>query len=180
MTFDEEKLSADERLDGYYIICTKVIGLGKVERPFRKKARYTIDGYLQLNRSVTDKDIIEMYRDLWKIEETFKVTKTNMSARPVFVGNQDHIRAHFLICFVSLVLFRLLEFKLGWKHSAAEIQENLARACGTRLEQNLFVFDHYTSVLEDICRASGIDFSKKYLSTGDIRGIMAQTKKYQG
>jgi len=180
VTFDEEKLSADERLDGYYIICTNVIGLKKGGRPFRKKARYTMDGYLQLNRSVTDKDIIEMYRGLWKIEETFKVTKTNMSARPVFVWNQDHIRAHFLICFVSLVLFRLLEFKLGWKHSATEIQENLARACGSRLEQNLFVFDHYTSALEDIGKASGIDFSKKYLSAGDIRGIMAQTKKYQG
>ena len=179
VTFDEDKLSADESMDGYYIICTNVIGLDKGERPFRKKARYTMDGYLQLNRTVTDKDIIEMYRGLWKIEETFRVTKTNMSARPVYVSNQDHIRAHFLICFVSLVLFRLLEYKLDWKYSATEIQENLAMACGSRLEQNLFVFDHYTSVLEDIGKATGIDFSRKYLTTGDIRGLLAETKKYQ-
>ncbi|HAF86180.1 MAG TPA: transposase, partial [Sphaerochaeta sp.] len=153
--------------------------LEKGERPFRKKARYTKDGYLQLNRTVTDKDIIEMYRGLGKIEETFKVTKTNLSARPVYVSNQDHIRARFLICFVSLVLFRLLEYRLDWKRSATEIQENLAMACGSRLEQNLFVFDHYTSVLEVIGKATGIDFSRMYLTTGGIRGILAETKKYQ-
>ena len=180
VTFDEEKLSKDEELDGYYIICTNVIGLAKGERPFRKKCRYTKDGYLQLNKTVTDMDIIEMYRGLWKIEETFKVTKTNMSARPVFVWTRAHIRAHFLICFVSLVLFRLLEFKLGWKYSATEIQENLAQACGTRLEQNLFVFDHYTSTLEEIGKSTGIDFSRKYLTVGDIRGVLAETKKYMG
>ena len=128
----------------------------------------------------SDMDIIEMYRGLWKIEETFKVTKTNMSARPVFVWNRNHIRAHFLICFVSLVLFRLLEFKLGWKYSATEIQENLARACGTRLEQNIFVFDHYSSTLEEIGKSTGIDFSRKYLTVGDIRGVLAETKKYMG
>ncbi len=134
----------------------------------RKKCRYTNDGYLQLNRTVTDMDIIEMYRRLWKIEETFKVIKTNMSAMPVFVWNQDHIRAHFLICFVSLVLFQLLEYKFDWKYTATEKQDNLARACGSRLEQNLFVFDHYTSVLEDIGKATGIDFSRKCLTTGVI------------
>ncbi len=180
VTFDEEKLSKEEELDGYYIICTNVIGLKKGERPLRKRCRYTTDGYLQLNRAVTDMDIIEMYRGLWKIEETFKVTKTNMSARPVFVWNRNHIRAHFLICFVSLVLFRLLEFKLGWKYSATEIQENLARACGTRLEQNIFVFDHYSSTLEEIGKSTGIDFSRKYLTVGDIRGVLAETKKYMG
>ncbi|MFA6681637.1 MAG: IS1634 family transposase [Sphaerochaeta sp.] len=180
VTFDEDKLSEDEEMDGYYIICTNVIGLKKGERPFRKKCRYTMDGFLQLNKTVTDMDIIEMYRGLWKIEETFKVTKTNMSARPVFVWTQDHIRAHFLICFVSLVLFRLLEFRLDWKYSATEIQENLAQACGSRLEQNLFIFDHYTKVLEDIGKSINIDFSRKYLTTGDIRGILAETKKYKG
>ncbi len=50
-----------------------------------------------------------------RIEETFKVTKNELKARPVFLSTEKHIRAHFLICFVTLLLMRLLEYRLAWK-----------------------------------------------------------------
>ena len=67
-----------------------------------------MDGYFQLNRVVTDQDILDMYKGLWRIEETFKVTKSELKARPVFLSTNTHIRAHFLICFVTLVEWRII------------------------------------------------------------------------
>ncbi|MDD4761119.1 MAG: transposase [Bacteroidaceae bacterium] len=58
-----------------------------------------------------DDRIIEIYRGLWKIEEAFKVTKSDLEARPVFVSTKEHIEAHFLTCFVALTIARILEMK---------------------------------------------------------------------
>jgi len=130
-----------------------------------------------LNKEVTDEDIITIYKGLWRIEESFKVTQSELKARPVFVSTEQHIRAHFLICFVALLLIRLLDVRLRWKHSASAIQQALSSACGTKLEDNFYVFDYYDAVLEDLGNDLGIDFSRKYLTTGHIRSLLASTKK---
>jgi len=174
---DEERIDEDEKLDGYYVICTNVIGRAKGEKPFTARYRYTPDGFFQLNRKVTDDDIIEIYKGLWRIEETFKVTKSELKARPVFLSTEKHIRAHFLICFVTLLLMRLLEYRLGWKYSSAAIQESLASACGTRIDDKLYVFDYYDAVLEAIGENLGIDFSRQSLTAQEIRHLLAQTKQ---
>ena len=62
----------------------------------------------------TDEEIIDIYRQLWRIEETFKITKSELEARPVYVSRKEHIEAHFLICFIALVLVRLKIF--CWKN----------------------------------------------------------------
>lgn len=174
---DEERIDEDQKLDGYYVVCTNVIGLGENEKPFRGRHRYTVDGYFQLNRVVTDQDILDMYKGLWRIEETFKVTKSELKARPVFLSTRTHIRAHFLICFVTLLLMRLLEYRMDWKHSAGAIQESLAAASGTRVADNLYVFDHYDQVLADIGKNLGLDFSRQTLTAGEIRHMMAFAKQ---
>lgn len=174
---DEEKIALEEELDGYYAICTNVIGLSSRQKPFKRPCRYTSDGFLQLNREVNDEDIIGIYKGLWRIEETFKVTKSDLKARPVYLSTENHIRSHFLICFVSLLLMRLMEFKLNWTHTAAAIQNALSSASGTRLEENLYVFDYYDQVLQDVGKTLDLDFSKKYLSAQQIRSFLANTKK---
>lgn len=174
---DEERIAEEEQLDGYYVICTNVIGLAPQQKPFKGRCRYTHDGFFQLNREVTDEDIIGMYKGLWRIEETFKVTKSELKTRPVFLSTETHIRAHFLICFVTLLLMRLLEYRLNWRHSASALQQALSSACGTRLEDNLYVFDHYDEVLEDVGNNLGLDFSRKYMSAQQIRSFMGATKK---
>lgn len=60
----------------------------------------------------TPDEIIDIYRDLWRIEETFKVTKSELDARPVYVSRKEHIEAHFLTCYIALVLSRILQHKL--------------------------------------------------------------------
>ncbi len=176
MMLDEGRIDEDEKLDGYYVICTNVIGRAKDEKPFKAEYRYTPDGFFQLNRKVTDDDIIEIYKGLWRIEETFKVTKSELKARPVFLSTENHIRAHFLICFVSLLIIRLIEYRVGWKYSSAAIQESLASACGTRIDEKLYVFDYYDAVLEAIGEDLGIDFSRQSLTVQEIRHLLAQTK----
>ncbi len=180
LSLDEEKIREEESLDGYYVICTNVRGLEKGTRPFKdgQRCRFSkSDGFFELNRELGDLDIVDMYHGLWRIEETFKVTKSDLQARPVFVWTQDRIRAHFLVCFISMVLMRLLQHRLEWKYSASSIQESLSKACGTLVGGNLFAFDHFDEVLDDIGKELGIDFSNRYLTLGKMKSLIAETKK---
>ncbi len=89
------------------------------------------DGYFCLITSEMNYDaakIREVYGGLWKIEESFRIMKSDLEARPIFVSTQEHIRAHFLICFVALLIVRLIQHAMG---SQALSVERLARALNT-------------------------------------------------
>jgi hypothetical protein len=150
--FDEEKLREEERFDGYYAIITS---------EWKK----------------TDQEIIEIYRGLWRIEEAFKVTKSDLAARPVYLSRNDHIQAHFLICFVALVILRLLALRLGNKYSIPSIVESLNKASGSLLEENWYVFDHADEITKAINESLGVDLNHKYLRLGEIKKILGATKK---
>ena len=79
MTSSRETQREEEKFDGYYALVTSEWEKG-------------------------DKEIVEIYHGLWRIEEAFKVTKSDLEASPVYVSRHDHIQAHFLICFVALVM----------------------------------------------------------------------------
>ena len=100
---DNEKIAAEEALDGYYVLITS-----------------------EYNES--DDRIIEIYRGLWKIEESFRVTKSDLEAHPVYVSTQEHIEAHFLTCFVALVIARILELDTKQRFSIGKMLESIASA----------------------------------------------------
>jgi thiol-disulfide isomerase/thioredoxin len=150
--FDEGKLREEEKFDGYYAIVTS---------EWEKK----------------DEEVVEIYRGLWRIEEAFKVTKSDLEARPVYLSRKDHIQAHFLICFVALVITRLLALCLGNKYSIPRIVESLNKASGSLLEENWYVFDYTDEITKTITETLGVDFSRKYLKLGEIKNILAATKK---
>lgn len=184
VSLDEERIREEEALDGYYVICTNVVGVPddppRGWRPLGKgqRFRYNDDGFFELDRPVSDSDILDMYSGLWKIEETFKVTKSDLNARPVFVWTPEHIRAHFLICFVSLLLMRLQQFRLGWRHSASALQDSLAKATGVPIpNSNIYTFSYFDKVLEDVGKDMGIDFDNRILTVRDILTMVAATKK---
>ena len=149
---DEEVLAQEEKYDGYYAILTS-----------------------ELKKS--DEKIVEIYRGLWKIEDSFRITKSDLETRPVYVSRQDHIEAHFLTCFVALVLVRLLEKKLDGKYPVPKILESLKRSSCSLLEQNLYLFGYHDQVLADIGELLSIDFGRKYRRVGDITKIIAGSKK---
>ncbi len=175
ISLDEKKIQEEALVDGYYILCTNVVGLEEGERSFNKKCRYTKDGFFQLNKKVDEQDIIEMYRGLWKIEETFKVTKSDLKSRPAFVWTLNHIRAHFLICYVSLVILRLIQYRLKWKYSATEIREQLLLVVGRR-QANNYQFSYFSQTLEDIGNEFGIEFDREALSQKEIKHIFGNSK----
>jgi transposase len=150
--FDEAKLAEEELYDGYYAIVSN-----QLKKP--------------------DDDIIDTYRGLWRIEESFRITKSDFEARPVYLSRQERINAHFLICFVSLVIARLLQKRLGGKFSIAAIADSLSKASCTRLEQNWYVQDYSDDVIVALIGELGIDLTLKYLQLGDVRKIMGATKK---
>lgn len=152
LSFDQDKLNEEEKFDGYYAIVTSE--------------------YKEL-----DEKIIEMYRGLWKIEECFKVTKSDFESRPVYLSLEEHIDAHFLTCFIALVIVRILEYRLKGKYSIPSILESLSKASCSHIKENYYLFDFYNNVLEDIGKDLNIDFSKKIMSLSDIKKILGDTKK---
>lgn len=100
LSLDIDKIMEEEKYDGYYSIVTS-----------------------ELNMS--DKEMRDTYKGLWKIEESFKITKSTLETRPVYVWTKEHIEAHFLTCFISLVILRLLEQKNNRKYTSERIIESL-------------------------------------------------------
>lgn len=87
-----------------------------------KEEKY--DGYFAIITSETDYDekkIREVYHGLWRIEESFRITKSDLAARPIFVRTENHVKAHLLICFIALVLLRVLQHKMNYSLSTERI-----------------------------------------------------------
>lgn len=151
LEFDEDRLAADEACDGYYCIVTSETGMA-------------------------DGDVIEAYRGLWRIEESFKVTKSDLETRPVYVSRQEHIEAHFLTCYVALCILRVIQVLTGGRYSAATIAGELAAMCGTRLEGNWWRFDYRSDATDDLCRMAGIDLTRQNMQLKDIKAVFSQAK----
>lgn len=151
LSLDEDKIADEERLDGYYAIVTSEM-------------------------DKTDNEIIDIYRGLWRIEETFKVTKSELDDRPVYVSTKEHIEAHFLTCYLALVLCRVLQHKLDKKYSVEKILESLGKCSCFNLEENIYRFNFYDTVLKDIGNSINIDFSLKNRTLQDIKKILGNTK----
>lgn len=149
---DEERIAADEAMDGYYCIVTS-------------------------EQEMDDRDVIDAYRGLWRIEESFRVMKGDLGARPVYCSTEPHIRAHFLVCYVALLAMRLMQLDTGRKYSAAQISEALAGVTGHLMDRNLYLFDYRTDLTDELAGAVGIDLSRQVLTRGQIRSIMADVKK---
>jgi transposase len=153
LLFNEEVLAEEEKYDGYYVIVTN---------------RY----------DKSDDWIIDTYRGLWRIEESFRVTKSELEARPAYVSRQDRIQAHFLICFVSLVIIRLLQLKLNNTFSAGKILTSLSKTCCSRIKDNFHMFDYHDEVIAKIGALLDVDFGQKFRTQADIKNIVASSKNF--
>ncbi len=109
--------------------------------------------------------------------EEFRVTKSELDDRPVFVSTKEHIEAHFLTCYLALVLSRILQHKLDKKYSVGKILEALSLCNCFNIQENIYQFTHYDAVLKDIGQAVNIDFALKTRTLQDIKKILSQTKK---
>ncbi|WZL78276.1 IS1634 family transposase [Eubacteriales bacterium mix99] len=155
---DMEKFREDEKYDGYYCIVTNL---------------FDEDG----SDTFSDDRIIDMYRGLWRIEDNFRVTKSDLETRPVYVSRKDRIHAHFLICYISLVILRLIQKRLGGAYYPEAIINALKNITCSPESQNIYLFDYRSDVTDAIGKAMGFDFTKKRLTRSEIKKSLGQAKK---
>ena len=155
LEFDDDRLAADEACDGYYLVVTSETGMG-------------------------DDAVIEAYRGLWRIEESFKVTKSDLETRPVYVSRREHIEAHFLTCYVALCILRIMQARCGGRYSAGRIAGELAALSCTNVADNWWVFDHRSEVTDELCRMAGFDASRRFAQTKDIKAMFSKAKAGPG
>jgi hypothetical protein len=147
LSLDMEKIAEDEKYDGFYSIVTSEL-------------------------EMSDHEMRDIYRGLAKIEDTFKISKTEFSARPVYVSTNDHIDAHFSTCFTALVLIRLLQTKLGNKYPVGKILESLRKYNCTGIDRNLHQFIYYDEILDEIANIFSLDLNSKYRSQEQVRRLL--------
>lgn len=99
LSLDEAKILKEERFDGYYGVCTTL------EDP--------VETILKINKH------------RWEIEESFRIMKSEFKSRPVYLRKDNRIESHFMICFIALLVFRILEKKLNEAFSAPVIIQTL-------------------------------------------------------
>lgn len=146
LTLNEEKIAEEALYDGYYSIVTS-------------------------EKELSDNEIRDIYKGLWEIEESFKIIKSEFKTRPVFVSTEDHIQAHFLICFVTLLIMRILEHLTGKYHSVRQIRNSLASYSCSYLDQNYYLFDYRDAVILTMEKTFGLDLSKKIMPLSEIKRI---------
>lgn len=143
--FNKEKYDRDTALDGYYVIITIEIEL-------------------------SDRAVIEKYRGLWKIEESFRVMKSDLEGRPVYVWTESHIQGHFLTCFIALVISRVLEHELEHKYSIAKIQEAIISATCTAIDgRSTFLLHETSQIYQEIEQHYDLEFGSNKVLIEDIR-----------
>ena len=139
-----DKIKEEEKFDGYYSIVTS-------------------------EKKLSDKEIRDIYKGLWKIEESFKITKSNLETRPIYVWTKEHIEAHFLTCFISLVIIRLLEYKTNRKYSTRKMIDSLKKFNSTNIEHDIYLQNFSNDIIKDFEKIFDVNLSRKYLTLSEIK-----------
>lgn len=143
VSVDEDKIQTEEKYDGYFCLITSEL-------------------------DYSEKRIREVYHQLWKIEESFRIDKSDLDARPIFLHLDNRIRAHLLICHVALVFIRLIQLAMGKSRISAERIIRVLLNCVLDIPQNGIL--HLHAVSEKMQFASYIDRCGRLAYTTDLTG----------
>ena len=149
---DTERIDEEARYDGFYAVITNLEGdVG---------------------------EILKINRQRWEIEENFRIMKTDFEARPVYVRREDRIKAHFLICYISLLVYRLLEKKLGSQYTCSEILNTLRSMQVTLLSKESGYIPSYkrTDLTDALHKTFGFHTDYEFISKSGMRSIIKSTK----
>ena len=147
LVLDEAKIAEEEKYDGYYSIVTSEL-------------------------KMSDHEMRETYRGLARIEETFKISKTEFESRPVFVWTNEHIEGHFATCFTALVLIRLLQSKLGSRYPIGKTIESLRKYNCTQIGTTLYQFVYYDEILVECGKIFHLELNNRYRTREQIRRLL--------
>lgn len=177
LTFSQAKKD-DYGETGKYINFTDEKG-GKANVSINQKA---IDKDLQLagyNLIVTseirmvDSDIYTTYHNLWRIEESFRIMKSDLDARPVFLQKESTIKGHFLICYLTVLLERIFQFKvLKNKYGTSEIFSFIKDFRVTKAESKYINTTMDSDFIEHLSENTGLPLQNYYLSETQLKSIL--------
>ena len=150
---NSEVVEAEAMYDGFYAVCTNLI-------------------------DDTVSNILSVSEGRWKIEESFRIMKTDFESRPVYVSREDRIKAHFLICFLSLLIFRILEKKTNREYTSSELIKTLRDYNLLRINGEGYIPEYTRSKITDsLHEIFGFRTDTEIVPTRRMREIIASTKK---
>lgn len=141
-----------------------------------EEAKY--DGLYAVCTNLEDnvEDIIKVNHRRWEIEESFRIMKSEFNARPVFHSNEEAIKAHFLICFLSLTIYRYLEKKLDNKYTVVHILETLKQMNLTLKDDDYIPNYVRTDLTDDLHDKFGFRTDYEIITEKNLKKICNQTK----
>lgn len=158
---NQDKVDHEEQYDGFYAICTNLSE--RTDKTGQK--HHTISDLLKINRT------------RWEIEESFRIMKTQMRARPVYHRTDKAIRAHFATCFVALFLYRVLEHRLGEGFTTDVIINTLRDMNALHVESEGFVPTfRRTDLTDKLFEISGFRLDTEIIMLKKLKSIIARTK----
>ena len=149
---DTDKIQEDEKYDGYYALITSELDM-------------------------PDSEVAKAYHELWKIEDSFRITKTTLESRPVYLYTEERIHAHFLTCFISLLILRLLCKNLNGQYGPTQVVESLRSYQACFIKDNIYKTTYYDEILKAIQEALQLKLDRRFLRAGEMRRLVADSKK---
>ncbi len=179
--YDQTKVDEEESMDGFYLIETNLAGLGWFDdtKPFEEgeDSRWREDwGMLQLNRKLSVMDIVDIYGQLWRIEDSFRVLKSDLNIRPVYVYAKESLEGHFLICFLSLLVLRLIQRQTGYKHTMNALMDALRNFGVNKTCEGVYSATYYSKVMTDLNQSMDLHFNQRHYSDGDLKKLFGETR----
>lgn len=151
-SLNEELITTEEKFDGFYAVCTNL----EDDAPA----------------------IVKINQRRWKIEECFRIMKSELKTRPVYLSRQDRITAHFMTCFTALVIYRILEKKLGNKYTCEEIIHTLKNMNMLNYPGDGYVPEYTrTDITDALHDAFGFRTDYQIISQRNMKKICTTTKK---
>ena len=171
-----------------FIRKTSVTGDGEIAEkaiyeldPKRIREEEMYDGFYAVITNLEDDpaEVIKINRRRWEIEESFRIMKSEFEARPVYVQRDDRIKAHFLTCYISLLVYRLLEKKLDEKYTCSQILETLRGMQMTLLSKESGYIPSYkrTKLTDKLHSIFGFRTDFEFISKSTMRSIIRSTKQ---
>lgn len=149
---DKDRLEKYEETSGYSVIITSCINM-------------------------SDEDIIKAYKNQYLIEESFKITKSDIKTRPIYLSNDNHIQSHFFVCFLSLLFIRIIQIGLNRELSSRDIIEAMSKLGIVPLDNSLNKVVNYSEKVDKIASFLNVKLGNRFQTNMDIRSLFANAKK---
>lgn len=150
LSFDEDAALEEAKYDGFYCISTNLEG--------------------------DDKEIVNINHQRWEIEESFRIMKTDLKSRPVYVSITEHIEAHFLTCFLALLFVRIIDEKLNHKFTTSQIIKALKNISYVDTGAGYLAAFKNSDVIRALSKEFKMDVAYNTFTVKQMRTLLHQSK----